>query len=135
MSEKVCVVCLEVISSSVATAPACELDDSFDSPPTLHDILPGSNRQAVCPDSFGLCPEHHEFFKEGLVAVIECFAVRNQDELDTLVSCAEGRTGNILYLPKEAMITLINFPPNNAAVFCEREMFTRIMEKLRNVWS
>lgn len=67
--------------------------------------------------------------------MIEIFTVRNQEEYDATVSQAEGRTGNMLYLPKEVVSRLADFPPNNAVVFCEREPFERIKRASKDVWS
>jgi len=120
MSEKVCVVCLNVCNSSVA-ATAYELDDRIDKARTKN---------------LGLCPEHQEFFKEGMVAVIEIHKVTNEEEYSAMASRAEGRTGNMLYLPKEAVLTLVDdFPPNNAVLFCEREPFERIKKASKDLWS
>lgn len=101
MSEKVCVVCLNVCNSSVA-ATVLELEDGIDK---------------VRTKNLGLCPEHREFFNEGMVAVIEIHKVTNEEEYNAMASRAEGRTGNMLYLPKEAVLTLVDFPPNNAVLF------------------
>lgn len=79
--------------------------------------------------------EHQGYFDEGLVAVIEVHVVRNQEEYDAIASRAEGRTGNMLYLPKEVIQTLVDFPPNNAVIFCEREPFERIKEASKGIWS
>lgn len=135
MSEKVCVVCLDVISSSVASVPMHALDDRIDNPPTPHGILSRPDRKPVRPENLGLCPEHQGYFDEGLVAVIEVHVVRNQEEYDAIASRAEGRTGNMLYLPKEVIQTLVDFPPNNAVIFCEREPFERIKEASKGIWS
>lgn len=135
MSEKVCVVCLKMICSSVAAVPVYELDNRIDNPPTTHGILSGPDRPQVRPENLGVCPEHQEYFNEGLVAVIEIHTVRNQEEYNAMASRAEGRTGNMLYLPKEVIQTLVDFPPNNAVLFCEREPFERIKEASKGIWS
>ncbi|UPU37824.1 hypothetical protein M1B72_08985 [Geomonas paludis] len=135
MTEKLCVVCLKRFTGSVAAVAVHELDDRIDNPPTPHGILSGSSRPPVRAENLGLCPEHQEYYNEGLVAVIEIFTVRNQEEYNAVASQAEGRTGNMLYLPKEMVQKLADFPPNNAAVFCERETFERIKAASKDVWS
>lgn len=134
MSEKLCVVCLKRCRSSVA-ATVYELDDRIDNPPSPLGILSGPDRPSVRPENLGLCPEHQEYYKEGLVAVIEIYTVRNQEEYNSMASRGDGRTGNMLYLPKELILKLADFPPNNAVVFCEREPFERIKEASKEVWS
>lgn len=135
MREKICVVCLKTCSSSLAAAPVYELDDRIDNPPTPHGILSRSDRPLVRPENLGLCPEHQEYYNEGLVAVIDIFTVRNQEEYKAMASRAEGRTGNMLYLPKEVILSLVDFPANNAVLFCEREPFERIKKASKDVWS
>lgn len=132
MSEKLCVVCLKRCSSGVA-AMLYELDDSIGDPPNSHGVL--SQARPPCPENLGLCFEHQEYYKEGLVAVIEIDTVKNQEEYNAMASRAEGRTGNMLYLPKELILKIADFPPNNAVVFCEREPFERIKEASKSVWS
>lgn len=134
MNEKLCVVCLKRCSNSVV-ATVYELDDRISNPPTPHGILSGSDRPPVRPANLGLCPEHQQYFDEGLVAVVEIYTLRNQEEYNAVASQAEGRTGNILYLPKETVQKLADFPPNNAVVFCEREPFERIKAASKDVWS
>jgi hypothetical protein len=133
MAEKLCVVCLKRCSGSVG-ATVYEVDDWIAHPPTPHG-LSASNTPPVRPENLGLCPEHQGYYKEGLVAVIEIDMVRNQEEYSAIASRAEGRTGNMLYLPKELIKKLAAFPPNNAVLFCEREPFERIKEASKDVWS
>ena len=120
MSEKVCVVCLKVCNSFVA-ATVYEMENGIDK---------------VRTKNLGLCPEHREFFNEGMVAVIEIHQVTNEEEYNAMATWAEGRTGNMLYLPKEAVLTLVEeFPPNNAVLFCERDPFQRIRRASQDLWS
>jgi hypothetical protein len=135
MAEKLCVVCLKACNQSVAATPVYELDDRIDTPPTPHGILSASDHRPVRPENLGLCPEHQEYYDEGMVAVIEIEMVRNQEEYNAVASRAEGRTGKMLYLPKELILKLADFPPNNAVVFCEREPFERLKEASKAVWS
>ncbi|GFO63666.1 hypothetical protein M1B72_08815 [Geomonas paludis] len=134
MTEKLCVVCLKRCSNSVA-AELYELDDSIHPSSTPQGILSRPDRPPVHPENLGLCPEHQKYFNEGLVAVIEIQTVRNQEEYSAMVWQAEGRTGNMLYLPKEIIQKLADFPSKNAVVFCEREPFERIKKASKDVWS
>ena len=134
MSEKLCVVCLKRCRSTVA-ATLYELDNRINNPPRPHGLLTDPDRPPTRAVNLGLCPKHEEYYNEGLIAVIEINTVRNQEEYDALASQAEGRTGNILYLPKEVVLRLADFPPNNAVVFCEREPYERIKEASKDVWS
>jgi hypothetical protein len=133
MSERLCVVCLKTCNNSVA-ATLYELDDRINTA-TPHAILSDPDRPPTRPVNLGLCPEHQEYYKEGLIAVIEIDTVKNQEEYDAMASQAEGRTGNMLYLPREIIQRLANFPPRNAVVFCEREPFERIKAASKEVWS
>ncbi|GFO64460.1 hypothetical protein M1B72_13545 [Geomonas paludis] len=135
MKEKVCVVCLKAFAASVAAVMAYVLDGRTNDAPAPHGILSGPERPPTRQLNLGLCPEHEEYFKEGLVAVIEIETVKSQEEYDAMASQAEGRTGNIIYLPKEVVVRLADFPPNNAVVFCEQEPFERLKEASKNVWS
>jgi hypothetical protein len=67
--------------------------------------------------------------------LIEIEIVRNQEEYNAMASRAEGRTGNMMYLTKDVVLKLADFPSNNAVVFCEREPFERIKAASKDVWS
>ncbi|MBJ6751361.1 hypothetical protein [Geomonas anaerohicana] len=135
MREKICVVCLRAFTTPAAPVMVYELNDWGDASPTAHGLLPGPEHPPTHQANLGLCLEHEEYFKEGLVAVIEIETLKTQEEYNAMASRAEGRTGNMLYLPKEVVLRLALFPPNNAVVFCEREPFDRLKEATKDVWS